>query len=78
MTVPHRPRPRRPVRVNRIPIAARMAPTAANGISSQLVMPTTGSRARIIQASATMPQSRLSSPMESVLFCAASRMLAGP
>src|SRR5690606_2919254 len=62
-TSPALARPRRPLRVNRIPIAARMAPTAANGISSQLVMPTIGSRARIIQASATMPQIRLISPM---------------
>ena len=56
-------RPRFPRRVNRMPIAARMTPTAANGTSSQLVMPTTGSRARIIQTSATMPQIRLITPM---------------
>src|SRR5690606_15547309 len=64
-TKPVLARPRLPARVNSTPIAARIAPTAANGISNQLVMPTMGSRARIIQASATMPQSRLINPMVS-------------
>src|SRR5690606_35469934 len=62
-TSPALARPRRPVRVNSSPTAAMIAPTAANGISSQLVIPTSGIRAKTIQTIARMPQTRLTIPM---------------
>src|SRR5690606_27265762 len=56
-------RPRRALLVNSRPTAAMIAPTAANGISSQLVIPTIGSSARTIPIMARMPQTRLIIPM---------------
>src|SRR3546814_56864 len=67
-TSPVLARPRLPGAVNSTPIAAMIAPTAANGTRNQLPQPSNGMSATIIQIIATMPHSRLISPMACVLF----------
>ncbi|MNT91827.1 hypothetical protein D3C72_2329890 [compost metagenome] len=56
-------RPRLLAWVNSRPMAAMIAPTAANGIKNQLPQPSSGMNASTIHTSATMPHTRLINPM---------------
>src|SRR5688572_8623192 len=56
-------RPFFPPPLSSMPIAAITAPMAAKGITSQFIAPSSGTSARIIHSSATMPHTRLITPI---------------
>src|SRR5687768_2977574 len=56
-------RPFFPSPLSSMPIAAITAPMAAKGITSQFIAPSSGTSARIIHSSATMPHTRQITPI---------------